>query len=381
MPSGRFNVLRSQTRKMVYDVLNFMKKEAKEGLQYDLKMVQKRTAAATGVSVSTVQRISATARNENSPGFGMAPIFRTPGKKRGGKKKITGLDSFDLSVIKRCVHNFHKTEKQLPTVKLFLQKLRQDINFKGSATSLRSILRQLNFKWKRTEDNRKLLIKHSNIRLKRIEYLKKLSANRQEGRPVIYLYTDESYVDTSHRKPKAWSAGSTEGIKKNISKGQRIVIVHAGSEKDFVPNALLLFKAGTKTGDYHDNMNFENYEKWINCKLIPNLPDNSVVVVDNASYNNKLEDAAPTSTTRKADMEAWLQEKNIAYSPNLLKPELYKLICLHKENHKKYLIDNILRIHNHTVLRLPPYHPELNPIEMAWAAIKGYVSQKMSHGM
>lgn len=374
MPRGRFNVLRRQTRKMVFDVYAFMKKESEQGLQFDLKMVQKRTAAATGVSVSTIKRIIAAAKDPNSAGLGMAPIFRTPGKKRRGVKRITDIDSFDRGVIKRCVHNFHKTEKELPTIKLLLRKLRQDIGFNGSATSLRTILKDLGFKWKKTEDNRKLLIEHTNIRLKRIEYLQKLAQYREEGRPIIY--TDESYVDSSHVKPKAWSDGSTQGLKKNISKGQRIVIVHAGSETGFVPNALLMFKAGSKTGDYHNNMNYDNYEKWIRTQLIPNLPANSVVVVDNASYHNKLDDAAPTSSARKAVMETWLRERNIEFSSTMLKPVLYKLICTHKEKHKRYSIDSILRAHGHAVLRLPPYHPDLNPIEMAWAAIKGHVAQK-----
>jgi transposase len=29
----------------------------------------------------------------------------------------------------------------------------------------------------------------------------------------------------------------------------------------------------------------------------------------------------------------------------------------------------------HNTLRLPPYHYELNPIELAWAMVKGYVKQ------
>lgn len=29
-----------------------------------------------------------------------------------------------------------------------------------------------------------------------------------------------------------------------------------------------------------------------------------------------------------------------------------------------------------TVLRLPPYHCELNPIELIWAQVKGYVASK-----
>lgn len=30
-------------------------------------------------------------------------------------------------------------------------------------------------------------------------------------------------------------------------------------------------------------------------------------------------------------------------------------------------------MHNRTVLRLPPYHCELNPIELAWSSVKNYV--------
>lgn len=52
-----------------------------------------------------------------------------------GKKKVTGIDSFDKGVVKRCVHNFHNTEKELPTVKGILKKLKSDIHFQGSATS------------------------------------------------------------------------------------------------------------------------------------------------------------------------------------------------------------------------------------------------------
>ncbi|CAK1591465.1 unnamed protein product, partial [Parnassius mnemosyne] len=234
---------------MVYNVVQFMKKESEDGVQIPLKLVQKRAAAATGVSLRTVQRIAATA-NESE----MLAVFRTPGKKRKGVKRVTNIDSFDQGVIKRCVHNFHVTEKELPTLKQLQRKLKDDINFNGSVTSLGRILKQLGFQWKNTQNERKVLIEQSNIRLQRIEYLHSITKYRSEGRPIIY--TDESYVDSSHSMSKAWGDGSQMGVKKKISKGQKVVIVHAGSEVGFVPNALLMFKAGTKTGDYHDNMNY-----------------------------------------------------------------------------------------------------------------------------
>lgn len=40
-----------------------------------------------------------------------------------------------------------------------------------------------------------------------------------------------------------------------------------------------------------------------------------------------------------------------------------------------YVVDNIAKNAGHTVLRLPPYHCELNPIELAWVMVKTYVKQ------
>ena len=34
--------------------------------------------------------------------------------------------------------------------------------------------------------------------------------------------------------------------------GSRLIVVfHAGSEDEFIPEALIIYKAGTATGDYH----------------------------------------------------------------------------------------------------------------------------------
>ena len=33
-----------------------------------------------------------------------------------------------------------------------------------------------------------------------------------------------------------------------------------------------------------------------------------------------------------------------------------------------------MEAHGHKVLRLPPYHPELNPIENIWATVKNWVA-------
>ena len=57
----------------------------------------------------------------------------------------------------------------------------------------------------------------------------------------------------------------------------------------------------------------------------------------------------------------------------MLRPELLTLAKAHK--HKKlFQIDKYIHSKGHVVLRLPPYHPQLNPIELVWAEIKRLVA-------
>ena len=37
-------------------------------------------------------------------------------------------------------------------------------------------------------------------------------------------------------------------------------------------------------------------------------------------------------------------------------------------------METVAKEYGHEILRLPPYHCELNPIELAWAAEKNYVA-------
>lgn len=189
-------------------------------------------------------------------------------------------------------------------------------------------------------------------------------------------YVDETYIHSGHTQGKQWTDSSDKGFHKNISKGQRLIVVHGGGSNGFVENALLIFKSGLKTGDFHDDMNFENFSKWLQERYLPNLPINSVVIVDNASYHNVQVEKVPNMSSRKGDMLSWLQHHNIAADSKLYKAELYSLIKLHKADNIKYRIDEIITKAGHTVLRLPPYHPDLNPIEMIWGAVKNAIASR-----
>ena len=60
----------------------------------------------------------------------------------------------------------------------------------------------------------------------------------------------------------------------------------------------------------------------------------------------------------------WLKNNQIQFNPVNNKSDLLKLIKIHSQTHKpKYVVDELAQMHGHLVVRLPPYHSELKPIE------------------
>lgn len=123
-------------------------------------------------------------------------------------------------------------------------------------------------------------------------------------------------------------------------------------------------------------MNSANFQQWVNKQLLPNIPAKSVLVIDNAPYHNVKVEQDPNSNTKKNVMINWLEQRNIPHDPTLTKPELYCIIKEHKPRFSRYRLDTLLSEHKHNVLRLPPYHPEFNPIEKIWAIVKNWVAAR-----
>lgn len=340
--------LHSQSREIIKNVYEFMKKEAQElaktvkceeGFIIPVQKCQERTAAACGVSRTTVQTVLKEAKEiakEDSP----ASSFMTP-KKYKRDKPVTGIVDFDKCIVHRTVHEFYTTDRKLPTADNIRKKLQEKINFTGSECSLRKILKSLGFRWKKTPNNRKVLIEKNEIRHQRIQYLKSIRRYREMKRPIVYM--DESYIMATHVSSKSWTDDSVKGLFAPVSRGERLIIVNAGGEMGFIPNALLMWKAGKKGGDYHDQMNSDNYLKWLQEKLIPNLPPQSVVVMDNAAYHNVEINKAPTSSSKKQEIINWLQKNNVPFSETMLKPELLLLTKMAKSEYKRFVVDELLQ--------------------------------------
>ena len=82
----------------------------------------------------------------------------------------------------------------------------------------------------------------------------------------------------------------------------------------------------------------------------------------------------PTSKWRKQQFVDWLTEKKITFPDRALRAELWTLVKSEREKFADKVMETVAKEYGQEILRLPPYHCELNPIEMAWAAEKNYVA-------
>lgn len=361
-----------QLKEVVHKVYQFFerRKNDRTSTEYakDINLA-KTVAEATGLSQTSVKKIIKEARIMEAQGS--TATFKSPRKNRFPKKRIE-IDNFTEGVIRRKITQWYTVKKSIPSLKKLNAELKQDNILNCSREYLRQTIRKLGFKYLTCQSKRKVLIERHDIMRLRWHYIRDIKKYRREGKSIIFL--DETYVNKNHVTQKCWQSDTEHGAMQNIGKGPRIVIVHAGSRNGFVPNALLMFKSHSKTGDYHGDMNATNFRKWIDEKLLPNIPPNSVIVMDNAAYHSTQIDKKPTMCTLKSGMQQWLERRGVQYDSAMRKCDLMKIIN-EQNTEKQYKIDKILKENGHIVLRLPPYHPDLNPIELVWGYVKGELAR------
>ena len=141
-----------------------------------------------------------------------------------------------------------------------------------------------------------------------------------------------------------------------------------------IDNADLVFRGKSGTGDYHNEMNIEHFMEWFMNRLLPNCPPRSVIVLDNAKYQNSVFEKIPTKSSTKKFMMEWRTKRGVVYDSRSLKAELF--LTVKAQNAKPtYLTDIKAAEFGFDLIRLPVGHCELNLIELVWAQVKGYAAR------
>jgi hypothetical protein len=183
----------------------------------------------------------------------------------------------------------------------------------------------------------------------------------------------DTYIHSSHNRHKNWSECSSLGMLASVSRREQLIILHVGGHTGFISYAQLIFKSNQKTGDFHSETDSDNYIHWLREKLIPSLDLNSVLLVDNVSCQNTQKDKGPTSNPNKETAQNWLCGRSIHLYNSVLKVQLYEIMRAYIPKYKSFIVDEIMAVNSHMVLRILPCHADLKPVALIWADVKQWL--------
>ena len=116
------------------------------------------------------------------------------------------------------------------------------------------------------------------------------------------------------------------------------------------------------------------------CNL---LKPNSAIIIDNSSYHSRNVDNFLVPKWKKGHLQSWLKENKVPFGPDqdiirpdALRSELWMLCKIHRAEKTSKVIDSIAKRYGHEALRLPPYHCDLNAIELIWVNEKSFVARE-----
>ncbi|XP_060881305.1 uncharacterized protein LOC132952860 isoform X2 [Metopolophium dirhodum] len=289
------------------------------------------------------------------------------------QKRITRTLYENIGTSEKCkilqkIHSFWCRHK-IPTLKNISFAINADPSLSSlSVCELKKVLKDLHFEYTPCNYRLRALTEKEDIVLWRRKYLEDIRHYRNEGRTIYYL--QETWINAGEYSSKELLAAIEPS-----GEGKRIIVVHIGSVEGFVEGGLLCFESKKNTSNYHDHMNGEIFYEWF-CGILSLLKENSVIVFDNVSYYS-VENHVPTISWKKDSILKWFEGKGMVLDRPMVKFQL-----IEKVKKTRLIYDNYRRSvqeainHNKDVLRLPPYHCQLSPMQLAWEVVVKHVKIK-----
>lgn len=269
------------------------------------------------------------------------------------------------------------------TLDTLLAEAKANLEFTGGRTTLFKIMKSMGYKHKKV-DGRKILCESKHVVAAKMKFLRRYLQFQNSSENVVFVYLDETWIYQNGSSIRQWlhETDLKSNPAKIKSEGKRFTVLHAGTKFGFLEGCDLLLDSANNDRDYHKTMNGEIFQKWVVNQLIPalaKLQGKCVVLMDNAPYHSVQLDKPPTFSSKKGQMQEWLVKQGVQFGSKLTKKGLWELVKpLLADKQKRYLTDETLIEHDYEVLRLPPYHCQFNPIEMAWGQCKGFYNKHIN---
>lgn len=379
--SGKGNSITLPEKEMVVYIKHYFDKEKKlysHNKDIPLKNSVSRTALATNLSEVTVKRIMA----EHNKGKSLSP----PSPKGSNPYAINE----SVKTICQDVIRSYNIRREHLSLRLLVGILNDGYHIEVARETLRACLYRWNILHGSVQRHTALRERDYVVKARR-EYLMTKRVLNKSNRVLVYL--DETFINKNYSgSDTSWYCGDWKNdprldksfgpyINKPSGKGERFIILNAVTKKGWVDGAQLVFQAKKCSGDYHGSMDENNFTKWFIVQVLPNIPDNAVIIMDNAPYHNVFQkDGVPSLTSKKIVLQKWLSDNHIVFKEELLRTQLIDLINKYRPA-RIFKLDDMLqndlkyKARNIEILRTPQYHPELQPIEKCWGVMKQYMAQ------
>lgn len=168
---------------------------------------------------------------------------------------------------------------------------------------------------------------------------------------------------------------------------------------------------GQDDSDYHNTMTGAKFVAWLRNRLLPTFtalhPGKKMfLVMDNASYHRPRDDTWISNSKAQNKHELAHQLLDLGVSELTTVDASHRVVPSHlfeakrseggpskddllaavqkwlaeHPDHNRTVVEQLMSDAGHALVYTPPYCPEVQPIELLWAAVKRYVAARSTHG-
>lgn len=129
------------------------------------KVLRENTLSGTDVMDATNDQNEAPSQSNNQPDESRDANESTPQIHKRKGRPTKSFTTEQENVLRQIIYDFHKTENCHVTLKRLLTKVKSELNFDGGLETLRKIIKRMGFRWRKTKNNRQILMEREDIRL------------------------------------------------------------------------------------------------------------------------------------------------------------------------------------------------------------------------